>query len=111
MAEELQSRKPEEEPRQEKVSRVRAAQQDSIRTVVRILLALYLTYIIYTLIKGYRSGENDMSFPVLAAVVAVFGIAICAVAVLTVRQLMRMMAEAEKETAGQPENEPSEEEP
>ena len=56
---------------------------------VRVLAILYLAYLIYQMIQGYRRGEAGMNLPAVTAMIAVFIAALAAIVVLSIRQWRR----------------------
>ena len=60
--------------------------QTNARAALRVLLALYLAYVIYKLIRGYFAGDLGMSMPLYYAALVVFVAAEIAILAFTVRR-------------------------
>ena len=60
--------------------------QTNARAALRVLLALYLAYIIYKLIRGYFAGDLGMPLPVYYAALVVFVAAEILILAFTVRR-------------------------
>lgn len=56
---------------------------------IRVLVVIYLAYIIYKLITGYLSGASTMSLPVLVLFVLFFAAAILVILAVSLRQWKR----------------------
>ena len=63
--------------------------QNNARAAMRVLLALYLAYVIYQLIKGYASGESGMSPPLFAGAILLFSVAEVAILAFSVKRWKR----------------------
>ena len=60
--------------------------QTNARSALRVLLALYLAYVIYKLIRGYFAGDLGMPMPVYYAALVIFVAAEIAILAFTVRR-------------------------
>ena len=60
--------------------------QSNARAALRVLLALYLAYVIYQLIKGYFAGDLGMPMPAFYAALIFFIAAEIAILAFTVRR-------------------------
>ena len=60
--------------------------QTNARSALRVLLALYLAYVIYKLIRGYFAGDLGMPMPVYYAALVVFIAAEIAILAFTLRR-------------------------
>ena len=60
--------------------------QTNARSALRVLLALYLAYVIYKLIRGYFAGGLGMPMPLYYAALVVFIAAEIAILAFTVRR-------------------------
>ena len=60
--------------------------QSNARAALRVLLALYLAYIIYKLVRGYFAGDLGMSMPLYYTALVVFVAAEIAILAFTVRR-------------------------
>lgn len=83
-------------------------QKNNLRLTLRGLVVLYLVWLIYQLVRGYRNGDSGMSLPMVIAVVCGFGGGAAAIAVLSYRRWKRegrriaqLFAEQEAEDAAQ----------
>ena len=63
--------------------------QNNARAALRVLLALYLAYIIYKLIQGYVTGSMDLSFPLFCAAVLLFVAAEAGILLFAVKRWKR----------------------
>ena len=60
--------------------------QSNARAALRVLLALYLAYVIYKLVRGYFAGDLGMPLPVYYAALVVFVAAEIAILAFTLRR-------------------------
>ncbi len=60
--------------------------QTNARAALRVLLALYLAYVIYKLIRGYFAGDLGMSMPLYFTALVIFVAAEIAILAFTVRR-------------------------
>lgn len=60
--------------------------QTNARSALRVLLALYLAYVIYKLIRGYFAGDLGMPMPLYYAALVVFVAAEIAILAFTLRR-------------------------
>ena len=60
--------------------------QTNARSALRVLLALYLAYVIYKLIRGYFAGDLGMPMPLYYAALVIFIAAEIAIAAFSLRR-------------------------
>ena len=60
--------------------------QSNARAALRVLLALYLAYVIYKLVRGYFAGDLGMPIPVYYAVLVIFVAAELAILAFTLKR-------------------------
>lgn len=60
--------------------------QTNARSALRVLLALYLAYVIYKLVRGYFDGDLGMSMPLYYLALVVFVAAEIAIIAFTVKR-------------------------
>lgn len=60
--------------------------QTNARAALRVLLALYLAYIIYKLVRGRLSGDLDIGLPLYYTALVIFVAAELAIAAFTVKR-------------------------
>ncbi len=68
---------------------VQRQQRNQLRMGIRVLLILYLCYLIYALIQGYRRGEPGMTGGMVALFCVIFAAAIVGIAIWSLRQWKR----------------------
>ena len=68
---------------------VQRQQRNQFRMGIRVLVILYLCYLIYALIQGYRRGEPGMSGGMVALFCVLFAAAIVVIAALSLWQWKR----------------------
>ena len=62
----------EKKPKQDDRTPFQMEKQVNARAALRVLLALYLAYVIYQLIKGYFAGDLGMSMPLFYTALVIF---------------------------------------
>ena len=80
--------------------------QTNARSALRVLLALYLAYVIYKLIRGYFAGDLGMPMPVYYAALVIFVAAEIAILAFTVRRWKENREKIDRAWARQAAEEP-----
>ena len=78
-----------------------AERRINARAALRVLLALYLAYVIYQLVKAYQAGDSGMSLPVFAAAVLFFSAAEVVIFVFALKRWKRGRDQVEQAWAAQ----------
>ncbi len=76
----------EKQPEKDTRTPFQMERQNNARAALRLLLSLYLAYVIYQLIKGYVTGDSGMSLPLFAAAILFFTAAEAAILVFSLKR-------------------------
>ena len=85
--------------------------QSNARAALRVLLALYLAYIIYKLVRGYFAGDLGMSMPLYYTALVIFVAAEIAILAFTVRRWRQSREKIDRAWEDRAAEVPAEEDP
>ena len=86
----------EKKPKQDDRTPFQMEKQVNARAALRVLLALYLAYVIYQLIKGYFAGDLGMSMPLFYTALVIFIAAEIAILAFALRRWKQGRERVEK---------------
>ena len=95
-------------PRQDDRTPFQMEKNNNARAALRVLLALYLAYVIYQLIKGYLAGDLGMPMPAFYAALVFFIAAEIAILAFALRRWKQGRERVEQAWQGRPPEEPAE---
>ena len=98
----------EKKPRQDDRTPLQMEKNVNARAALRVLLALYLAYVIYQLIKGYFAGDLGMPMPAFYAALVFFIAAEIAILAFALRRWKQGREKVEQAWQEQPPEEPAE---
>ena len=98
----------EKKPRQDDRTPLQMEKNVNARAALRVLLALYLAYVICQLIKGYFAGDLGMPMPAFYAALVFFIAAEIAILAFALRRWKQGREKVEQAWQEQPPEEPAE---
>ena len=94
-------------PRQDDRTPFQMEKNNNARAALRVLLALYLAYVIWQLIKGYLAGDLGMPLPAFYAALVFFIAAEIAILAFALRRWKQGRERVEQAWQEQPPEEPA----
>ena len=97
----------EKKPKQDDRTPFQMEKNNNARAALRVLLALYLAYVIWQLIKGYLAGDLGMPLPAFYAALVFFIAAEIAILAFALRRWKQGRERVEQAWQEQPPEEPA----